>query len=72
MSGLTDWRISLISNSIAVSITTVVSYIAAHKKDKDYRWYNSIIVYFLSLILVFMAYGIVFYFYRYLPMSKIS
>ena len=68
----TDWKISLISNSIAVSLTAIVSYVFAQKHNENFKWYDTIIVFLISFLIVFIAYGIVYYIFKYLPMSKIS
>ena len=68
----TNWIISLVTNSVAVALTGVVSYIFSKKNDKNFKWYNSIFVFLISCIIVFTAYGIVYYFFKYLPMSKIK
>jgi len=71
----TNWIVSLVANSIAISVSTLLSIIYnqnRNKKENDeiYSLWDYLITFTLIFTGAFISYFVVYIFYGYLPMGR--
>jgi hypothetical protein len=72
----TNWLVSLVSNSIAIALSSYASITYAHynsfKSKGHLRWFDYAIMLVISLTTAFLIYAVIFVIFGYVPMGKIE